>query len=47
MGPLVKAMAVLIAGIIGVVAMEIAMVVKVIGQKEKADHVQCLEARDH
>ena len=47
MGPLVKTITALVAGIIGVVALEIAMVVKVMGQKEKSEHVQCLEARDH
>ena len=47
MGPLVKTMAALVLGIIGVVAMEVAMVVKVMGQKEMSEHVQCIEARDH
>jgi len=47
MGPLVKAMTALVLGIIGIFAMEVAVVVKVMGQKELSEHVQCIEARDH
>jgi hypothetical protein len=47
MGPLVKTMTVIMVGVIGVVAMEIVAVVKLISQKETLEHVQCIEARDH
>lgn len=47
MGPLVKTIAVLALGVIGIIAMEVAIVVKLIGEKGSVEDVQCLEARDH
>jgi hypothetical protein len=47
MGPLVKTIAVLALGVIGIIAMEVAMFVKLIGEKGRVEDVQCLEARDH